>query len=100
VFPSALECYGFFFLFSFEIRRWDGSALPGFSEKRLVEAATKQLNTLPFYHNFWNRTSQPSLVCSLELLFVIHSLSYYQVLFSKRLQWTGEVEHFLVMRAL
>jgi 4-aminobutyrate--pyruvate transaminase len=34
----------------------------GFSEKRLVEAAEKQLNILPFYHSFWNRTSQPTLV--------------------------------------
>ena len=24
----------------------------GFSEKRLVKAATRQLDTLPFYHNF------------------------------------------------
>jgi hypothetical protein len=36
--------------------------LAGFSEKRLVEAAEKQLNILPFYHSFWNRTSQPTLV--------------------------------------
>jgi 4-aminobutyrate--pyruvate transaminase len=33
----------------------------GFSEKRLVDAATKQLETLPFYHNFWNRTTQPAM---------------------------------------
>jgi adenosylmethionine-8-amino-7-oxononanoate aminotransferase len=37
-------------------------SLAGFSEKRLVAAAEKQLNTLPFYHNFWNRTTQPALV--------------------------------------
>lgn len=34
----------------------------GGSEPRLVEAATKQLKTLPFYHSFWNRTTKPSLV--------------------------------------
>jgi 4-aminobutyrate--pyruvate transaminase len=49
----------------------------GFSEKRLVEAATKQLNTLPFYHNFWNRTSQPSLDLAAELvdLFTANKMS-------------------------
>ncbi|XP_024382990.1 gamma aminobutyrate transaminase 1, mitochondrial [Physcomitrium patens] len=39
----------------------------GFSEKRLVAAAEKQLSTLPFYHNFWNRTSQPTLDLASEL---------------------------------
>lgn len=34
----------------------------GGNEKRLVEAAYKQLNALPFYHSFWNRTTEPSLV--------------------------------------
>lgn len=34
----------------------------GGSEQRLVDAATKQLKTLPFYHSFWNRTNQPALV--------------------------------------
>lgn len=36
--------------------------LVGGNEPRLVDAATKQLNTLPFYHSFWNRTTKPSLV--------------------------------------
>jgi 4-aminobutyrate--pyruvate transaminase len=40
----------------------------GFSEKRLVAAAEKQLNTLPFYHNFWNRTTQPALDLAEELV--------------------------------
>jgi 4-aminobutyrate--pyruvate transaminase len=31
----------------------------GFSEKRLVEAATKQLSTLPFYHTFSRRAHNP-----------------------------------------
>jgi len=31
----------------------------GFSEKRLVEAATQQLNKLPFYHGFAHKVSMP-----------------------------------------
>lgn len=34
----------------------------GGNEPRLVAAATKQLNELPFYHSFWNRSTKPSLV--------------------------------------
>ncbi|KAB8392276.1 hypothetical protein FH972_024792 [Carpinus fangiana] len=34
----------------------------GGNEPRLVAAATEQLNKLPFYHSFWNRTTKPSLV--------------------------------------
>lgn len=40
----------------------------GGNEPRLVEAAVKQLNTLPFYHSFWNRTTKPSLDLAKELL--------------------------------
>ncbi|OIW05606.1 hypothetical protein TanjilG_23392 [Lupinus angustifolius] len=40
----------------------------GGSEPRLVEAATKQLQKLPFYHSFWNRTTQPSLVLAKDLI--------------------------------
>ncbi|CAM8940781.1 unnamed protein product [Rhodiola kirilowii] len=40
----------------------------GGSEPRLVEAATKQLKTLPFYHSFWNRTTKPSLELATELI--------------------------------
>ena len=36
--------------------------LAGGNEPRLIAAAAKQLNTLPFYHSFWNRTTKPSLV--------------------------------------
>ncbi|GER33594.1 aminobutyrate aminotransferase [Striga asiatica] len=39
----------------------------GGNEPRLVEAATKQLKTLPFYHSFWNRTTKPSLDLAKEL---------------------------------
>lgn len=40
----------------------------GGNEPRLVAAATKQLNELPFYHSFWNRTTKPSLDLAKELL--------------------------------
>ncbi|CAK9205173.1 unnamed protein product [Sphagnum troendelagicum] len=33
----------------------------GFNEQWLVNAVNRQLTTLPFYHSFWNRTSQPPL---------------------------------------
>ncbi|XP_022931321.1 gamma aminobutyrate transaminase 1, mitochondrial-like [Cucurbita moschata] len=40
----------------------------GGNEPRLVAAATKQLNTLPFYHSYWNHTTKPSLDLAKELL--------------------------------
>ncbi|XP_015880911.1 gamma aminobutyrate transaminase 3, chloroplastic-like [Ziziphus jujuba] len=40
----------------------------GGNEPRLVAAATSQLNTLPFYHSFWNRTTKPSLDLAKDLL--------------------------------
>ncbi|XP_057953647.1 gamma aminobutyrate transaminase 3, chloroplastic [Malania oleifera] len=40
----------------------------GGNERRLVAAATAQLNTLPFYHSFWNRTTKPSLDLAKDLL--------------------------------
>ncbi|MFV2001593.1 MAG: aminotransferase class III-fold pyridoxal phosphate-dependent enzyme, partial [Paracoccaceae bacterium] len=33
----------------------------GFSEKRLVDAATRQLNALPFYHNFAHKAVEPAI---------------------------------------
>ncbi len=33
----------------------------GFSEKRLVEAAHKQLDTLPYYHNFAHKACEPTI---------------------------------------
>ncbi|KAB5519181.1 hypothetical protein DKX38_023500 [Salix brachista] len=38
----------------------------GGDEPRLVAAATEQLNKLPFYHSFWNRTTKPSLAFCLS----------------------------------
>ncbi|ESQ47653.1 hypothetical protein EUTSA_v10020563mg [Eutrema salsugineum] len=40
----------------------------GGNEPRLVSAAMEQLNTLPFYHSFWNRTTKPSLDLAKDLL--------------------------------
>ncbi|XP_027127512.2 gamma aminobutyrate transaminase 1, mitochondrial [Coffea arabica] len=40
----------------------------GGNEPRLIAAAAKQLNTLPFYHSFWNRTTKPSLDLAKELI--------------------------------
>ncbi|KAG5397958.1 hypothetical protein IGI04_019772 [Brassica rapa subsp. trilocularis] len=40
----------------------------GGNEPRLVSAAVGQLNTLPFYHSFWNRTTKPSLDLAKDLL--------------------------------
>ncbi len=33
----------------------------GFSENRLVEAATKQMQTLPYYHNFASKAVEPAI---------------------------------------
>jgi len=52
--------------FSFKLINDQFGALTGFNEQRLVNAANRQLTTLPFYHSFWNRTSQPPLVKSLK----------------------------------
>ncbi|KAK8635712.1 hypothetical protein V6N13_004437 [Hibiscus sabdariffa] len=40
----------------------------GGNEPRLVAAATAQLNKLPFYHSFWNRTTKPALDLAKELI--------------------------------
>eukprot|EP00270_Netrium_digitus_P009603 TRINITY_DN2928_c0_g1_i1.p1 TRINITY_DN2928_c0_g1~~TRINITY_DN2928_c0_g1_i1.p1 ORF type:complete len:509 (+),score=170.00 TRINITY_DN2928_c0_g1_i1:222-1748(+) len=39
----------------------------GGSEGRLVEAATAQMKELPFYHSFWNRTTEPAIRLGSEL---------------------------------
>lgn len=48
----------------------------GGSEPRLVKAATEQLNKLPFYHSFWNRTTKPSLVIFFWS-FIVHLWTTY-----------------------
>lgn len=40
----------------------------GMSEKRLVEAATKQLNILPYYQNFAHRATEPGIELAERLL--------------------------------
>lgn len=77
--------------------------LIGGNEPRLVDAATKQLNTLPFYHSFWNRTTKPSLVwqtfsCVLTWKRKILAMSYFgfEVLLGSQadctLKYTGSCE--------
>lgn len=40
----------------------------GFSEKRLVDAATKQLNILPYYHTFASKSTNPAIDLAEKLL--------------------------------
>jgi 4-aminobutyrate---pyruvate transaminase len=40
----------------------------GFSEKRLVEAAVRQLNTMPFYHAFGHKATEPSVLLAERLI--------------------------------
>ncbi|KAI3518902.1 hypothetical protein L1887_07788 [Cichorium endivia] len=54
----------------------------GGSEPRLVDAATKQLKTLPFYHSFWNRTTKPSLDLAKELLEMFTATKMKKVFFT------------------
>ncbi|KAI3457650.1 hypothetical protein Pfo_014313 [Paulownia fortunei] len=54
----------------------------GGNEPRLVAAATKQLNTLPFYHSFWNRTTKPSLDLAKELLEMFTASKMARVFFT------------------
>ncbi|XP_074341504.1 gamma aminobutyrate transaminase 1, mitochondrial-like isoform X2 [Apium graveolens] len=48
--------------------RGEFKLIQGGSEPRLVDAATKQLSTLPFYHSFWNRSTKLTLDLAKELL--------------------------------
>ncbi|KAK1257556.1 hypothetical protein QJS04_geneDACA019782 [Acorus gramineus] len=54
----------------------------GGNEPRLVAAATKQLNTLPFYHSFWNRTTKPSLDLAKEILEIFTARKMGKVFFT------------------
>lgn len=40
----------------------------GFSEQRLVEAATRQLKTMPFYHSFAHKSTEPGIRLAEKLL--------------------------------
>ncbi|KAI7980139.1 hypothetical protein LOK49_Contig192G00005 [Camellia lanceoleosa] len=54
----------------------------GGNEHRLVDAATTQLKTLPFYHSFWNRTTKPSLDLAKELLEIFTASKMAKVFFT------------------
>ncbi len=56
----------------------------GFSEKRLADAATRQLNTLPYYHSFSGKVAGPvaELVAKLVLLAPTPALRAGRVLFA------------------
>lgn len=54
----------------------------GGNEHRLVDAATTQLKTLPFYHSFWNRTTKPSLDLAKELLEIFTATKMAKVFFT------------------
>ncbi|MBX2833115.1 MAG: aspartate aminotransferase family protein [Rhodospirillales bacterium] len=43
----------------------------GFSEKRLVDAATKQLNILPYYHTFASKSTNPAIDLAEKLLEIV-----------------------------
>ncbi len=44
----------------------------GFSEKRLVDAATKQMSKLPFYHSFAQKTATPVVDLAEKLFRAAH----------------------------
>jgi 4-aminobutyrate--pyruvate transaminase len=54
----------------------------GGNEPRLVKAATEQLNKLPFYHSFWNRTTKPSLDLANEILSMFTAREMGKVFFT------------------
>ncbi|TVU15767.1 hypothetical protein EJB05_39305 [Eragrostis curvula] len=54
----------------------------GGSEPRLVKAATEQLNKLPFYHSFWNRTTKPSLELAEDILSMFTARKMGKVFFT------------------
>ena len=54
----------------------------GGSEERLVQAADAQMRKLPFYHSFWNRTTQPALDLAKELIHMFTAEPMGQVFFT------------------
>jgi len=54
----------------------------GGNEPRLVKAATEQLNKLPFYHSFWNRTTKPSLDLANDILSMFTAREMGKVFFT------------------
>ncbi|MQM03393.1 hypothetical protein Taro_036174 [Colocasia esculenta] len=60
----------------------DEKLYAGGNEPRLVQAATAQLNTLPFYHSFWNRTTKPSLDLAKDVLDIFTARRMGKVFFT------------------
>ncbi|EFJ20434.1 hypothetical protein SELMODRAFT_177017 [Selaginella moellendorffii] len=54
----------------------------GGNEPRLVEAAKKQLDVLPYYHSFWNRTTPVTLELAKELVEMFTQVKMSRVLFT------------------
>ncbi|KAL6580321.1 hypothetical protein OROMI_008345 [Orobanche minor] len=73
----------------------------GGSEPRLVDAATRQLKTLPFYHSFWNRIIKPALDLAEALLDMF--ITDFVVLSSSRLRFATclprPFDHQLLLRS-
>ncbi|GAQ78273.1 Pyridoxal phosphate (PLP)-dependent transferases superfamily protein [Klebsormidium nitens] len=51
-------------------------------EPRLIAAATKQLEKLPFYMSFWNRTSEPTVELVRDLVRMFTAAPIGRVLFA------------------
>ena len=54
----------------------------GFSDRRLVDAATKQMHELPYYHLFAGRSNEPSIELSERLLRLTAHLGMDKVLYA------------------
>jgi 4-aminobutyrate--pyruvate transaminase len=54
----------------------------GFSDQRLVEAATRQMRELPYYHLFAGRSNEPSIELSERLLRLTSHLGMDKVLYA------------------
>eukprot|EP00897_Mesotaenium_endlicherianum_P009213 jgi/Mesen1/831/ME000111S10973 len=54
----------------------------GGSEERLVRAADEQMRKLPYYHSFWNRTTEPALALAKELKEMFTAQEIGQVFFT------------------
>eukprot|EP00850_Spirogloea_muscicola_P007423 SM000037S13558 [mRNA] locus=s37:597082:600276:+ [translate_table: standard] len=62
--------------------RASGPRALGGDEPRLVEAAVRQLRILPFYHSFWNRTTEPALALAKELTSLFTAVPMAQCFFT------------------
>ncbi|KAK1400928.1 gamma aminobutyrate transaminase 1, mitochondrial [Heracleum sosnowskyi] len=65
---------------------------PGGSEPRLVDAAAKQLSTLPFYHSFWNSSTKPTLDLAKELLEMFTATKMAKVFFTNSGSETNDTQ--------